>query len=201
MLDGFRVQSLFQPGYRQTDWDSPTSRSQGVHRSRTQLLALPKDTTAWPLPVSRIPAPAPYFSHPIPAHPPRLPHPSALALPHTLSSARGSRRAQERGVSQSVVSRNTRVGSRAIHTADGGFRARVGTWVVVVGFFAAAEVRRVEVVAGGAGRQLGTTAHANVCAVVSRDHVFEHHWGGFPCAWGQPEQSHGACTLACRRET
>ena len=26
----FRVQSLLEPGYRQTGWDSPTSRSQGV---------------------------------------------------------------------------------------------------------------------------------------------------------------------------
>ena len=28
----FRVQSLLEPGYRQTGWDSPTSRSQGVLR-------------------------------------------------------------------------------------------------------------------------------------------------------------------------
>ena len=28
---GFRVQSLLEPGDRQTGWESPTSRSQGVH--------------------------------------------------------------------------------------------------------------------------------------------------------------------------
>ena len=30
-LGEFRVQNLLEPGYRQTGWDSPISRSQGVH--------------------------------------------------------------------------------------------------------------------------------------------------------------------------
>ena len=49
-------------------------------------LALPKDTTAWPAPVSlyRIPAPAPKPSHPSSSTHPAPP----LALPHTLQCSR-----------------------------------------------------------------------------------------------------------------
>ena len=36
---GFRVQSLLWPGYRQTGWDSPTSRSQRVHGGRLARLS------------------------------------------------------------------------------------------------------------------------------------------------------------------
>ena len=31
------VQSLLEPGYRQTGWDSPTSRSQGVLRVEVRV--------------------------------------------------------------------------------------------------------------------------------------------------------------------
>ena len=67
-------------------------------------------------------------SHPIPARPPRHQATPPFALTsrfRTFSCARGSR-AQRRGVSHHHVSRNTSVGSRAIQTADGRYRARVG---------------------------------------------------------------------------
>ena len=93
-------------------------------------------------------------------HPP-CPTPRASAHSPVLEA--DSRWAQRRGVSQPHVSRNTRVGSRTIQTADGRVRARVGTFPE--GLFVAEKGRvgRVEVGADGAGRQLGATACKRVC--------------------------------------